>query len=31
LADAILGARAGDVVEAGKPLGDIAIVAIDQE
>ncbi len=29
LADAILGARVGDIVEAGKPLGDIAIVAIE--
>jgi transcription elongation GreA/GreB family factor len=29
LADAVLGARVGDIIEAGKPLGDIAVVAIE--
>jgi transcription elongation GreA/GreB family factor len=29
LADAILGARVGDVVEAGAPLGDITVLAVE--
>ena len=29
LAQAILGARMGDVIEAGEPLGEISVVAID--